>query len=172
MLTYNGQNGCPRHRVEVRELVAHLTPVDPPAVQHYRVQLHVAGVAAQFLTRQFTQSRLTPRSRPRSYVYIDSLHWEDLHLVLHGGHEPEELLAVFVPVHGVQARLLQVKVTAQPGRLTKDQLIRHLETSHCQRPTAYKDKNIKAQTEYVLFVDYLQSVISELSNKTLENFES
>ena len=95
------------------------------------------------------RSGLTLRSRRRSYVDIDSLHWEDLHLVLHGGHEPEELLAIFVPVDWVQPGLLQVKVTTQPGGLAEDQLVRHLQTSHCQRPTACNKQNKKAQTEQI-----------------------
>ena len=99
MLTYNRQNGGPCDGVKVRGLVAHFTPVHSPAVQHYRVDLHLAGVAAQFLTRQVHHNFYSDFKTRKSYVDIDSLHWEDLHLVLHGGHEPEELLAILVPVY-------------------------------------------------------------------------
>ena len=62
-------------------------------------------------------------------------HTEHLYLVVHAGHEPEELLAVFVPFDGVQPGLLQIIMTSQAGRLTQYQLLRQSQTSHAQRPT-------------------------------------
>ena len=110
-LTYYGEDLRPRDGVEVGTLVADLAAEDAPAVQSDRVEPDLAGAAAQFLTRD-TQ----PGSDSGSpHVHTDALHSEHLHLVLQGGHEPEELLPVLVPLDGVQSGLLQVVVTTQQG---------------------------------------------------------
>ena len=60
-----------------------------------------------------------------TYIHIDSSHSEHLNLVVHAGHEPEELLAILVPLDAVQLAHLQVIVADQGGRLTQDQLLGH-----------------------------------------------
>ena len=63
-------------------------------------------------------------------------HTEHLYLVVHAGHEPEELLAVLVPLDGVELGALQVVVTAQAGARAQDQLAGNCQTLHAQRPAA------------------------------------
>ena len=64
-------------------------------------------------------------------------HIEHLYLVVHAGHEPEELLAVLVPLDGVEPGSLQVVVTAQAGAGAQDQLTRNCRALHTQRPAAW-----------------------------------
>ena len=71
-----------------------------------------------------------------THVHADPPDREDLYLRVHAGHEPEELLAVLVPLHRVQLAARQRVVAHQVRRAPEDQLPRHAQTLHTQRPAA------------------------------------
>ena len=73
---------------------------------------------------------------PFTHLNADAPHTEHLYLVVHAGHEPEELLAVLVPLDRVELGALEVVVTAQTGARAQDQLTRHCQPLHAQGPAA------------------------------------
>ena len=54
-----------------------------------------------------------------SYIQANSSHVENFKAPQHAGHEPEELLAIFVPFDGVERGVSQAIVTVQGGGLTQ-----------------------------------------------------
>ena len=72
-----------------------------------------------------------------THIHIDTPDTKDFYLVVHAGHVSEELLAVLVPLDGVEPGSLQVVVTAQAGAGAQDQLTRNCRALHTQRPAAW-----------------------------------
>ena len=80
---------------------------------------------------------------PFAHLHVDAPHTEHLYLVVHAGHEPEELLAVLVPLDGVELGALEVVVTAQTGARAQDQLTRHSQPLHAQGPAALGHNQVR-----------------------------
>ena len=78
------------------------------------------------------------KKRKFTHVDADPPDGEDLYLRVHAGHEPEELLAVLVPLHRVELAAGQRVVAAEVGGPAQDQLPRHAQTLHTQWPAACK----------------------------------